>query len=330
MDLKKLRLNSIFSQQGRAPSNSSSGFNILDTFLNSILPMIQNQGPSVMDLRREGNIKREHERVANEGRTAFNMSRMRPALPEIAQNMMQPEKPMNTVMQGINPYQEATLALRSRELESREGLNKAKQGETVRKNIATEEDRARRTAVLEQKLANDDLTESEAAELQAAREFEKTRMGQRFTRERDETQQGNRLEVVDRQAEHATVRADKNAALQRELVNIRNDNSKAAVERKAEIEKELAADKPLVPSQEKTSVQLKYNKLINEKPEYRDFVSINPDTGLVEVLPVGETKAWARDTVGPTEAQRQEILKYLGMTTDEKKEVAKKDSLGIR
>lgn len=171
MDIRKLRLKSILppvAQQGRAPS--SSGYSILDQFINQILPMVQ--GPHPETLRQEGLAKKEQQHQERLSRDQFNTSRVRPALPQIARSMTE-EKPMNTVMQGVSPYQEATLAMRSRELESREGLNKQKQSESVRKNLATEEDRARRTAVLEAKLANDDLTESEAIELQSIRGMEK-------------------------------------------------------------------------------------------------------------------------------------------------------------
>lgn len=337
MNISQMRLNSLFPTDPK--KKKSSGYGILDEFINNIMPMIQGQG-DVNRLRQEGDLKAEQQRTDNAVRTQFNLGRVAPALPQIAQSIMQPQQPeMRTVMQGMNPYQEATLGLREKELLSREALAKDKQTETERKNLATEADKKARLGILLEKESKNDLTESEAIELKAFKDMARIQQGQRFTTTRDETQQGYAKDRIDKTAEHAGVRqedqqkatkelTERRAELEREAIILRSDNSKEAVERKAQIDRELAINKPMVPSQEKTNVQLKYNKLINEKPEYRDFVSINPDTGLVEVLPVGETKAWARDTVGPTEVQRQEILKYLGMS-DEKKEV-KKDSLGIR
>lgn len=272
MDITKLRLKSILPPTPRrAPS--SSGYSILDQFINQILPMVQ--GPSPEVLRQEGLAKREQQHQERLGRDQFNMSRMRPALPQIAQSMQTEQPEMRTVMQALNPYQEATLAMRGRELESRENLNKQKQSESVRKNLATEEDRARRTAVLEAKLANDDLTESEAIELQAMRGMDKQKQGQRFTVTRDETLQKGRETIVDKQAENAAKLVDKRGVLEKEYIALRNDNSKAAVERKAEIDRELAAENPLVPSQEKTAIQIRMNEFLRKNPEYDEFVSLD-------------------------------------------------------
>lgn len=269
--IKGLRLNSIFSP--RKPS--SSGYGILDQFINQIMPMIQNQGPTAMDLHREKLAKadQQHDDMV---RDEQNFLARRPAaLPQIARASMEPEPPMRTVMQGVNPYQEATLGLRRQELESREGLAKDKQTEVERKNKATEEEKQARLKLLQDKEGKNDLSESEKLELQFLKDMEKIRTGQRFTTQRDETQQGNALARINATGKQAGARQEDQQKFtnERDEANFGRDIKK--IENTFTNRKALEANKPVSSSQEKVAIQNRMNDFLRKNPEYAEFVTLD-------------------------------------------------------
>lgn len=298
--LQRSRMNSMF---GSPQARSRTNYPIFDEFLSSIAPLMDNQDST-----------RETPELKFKRQQFDKQNEFTPAIPNPAFQLEMPEPPEQkqpNVSLGINPYQSATLDLRERELSSREALNKAKLEEAEKKNTLAAEDRSKRTALLEEKESKNNLTEEEKIELKFLKDMERQRQSQRFTETRQEDAQ-----------RFTESRDDKRANLERELVNLRNDNTKAAVERKAVIDRELAAFrqdiKPDSATQEKTAMQVKYNKLINQKPEYRDWIT--NENGVITVAPVGEVKNWAPDVKGPTKEQREEILKALGMNEEKKEE----------
>lgn len=311
MDIKKLKFNNLFPTTPKKPAPSSSGYAILDKFINSIMPMMQNQGMG----RQERMRNRERRDENNMRRDEAFFNRPVPALPQISRSMLEPEKPMNVVLGNqLNPFQEATLGMRGRELESREALAKDKQTEVERRNQATEEEKKARLKILQDKEAKNDLSESEALELKFNRDMEKIRSGQRFTNQRDITQQGNALDRIDRTGELAAQGREVTGAQAMQRQNdaqaattardiVTQQNALGRTTHASNIKKEIAAGKP----DTKQLVLQRVNELITLNPKYADYIEVDQNTGVIEIKPPSVPgKMWG-NTVGPTPEEHQQI-----------------------
>ena len=67
-------------------------------------------------------------------------------------------------------------------------------------------------------------------------------------------------------------------------------------------------DKPLLPAQEKTRLQLKANEATQEHPEWAEFISIDPNNGMVKIEPPNPGKFWDS---GPSKEMYDEMIKYI-------------------
>ena len=68
-------------------------------------------------------------------------------------------------------------------------------------------------------------------------------------------------------------------------------------------------DKPISPTQQKVQYQLKANQAIQERPEWSEFISINPNSGMVEIEP--PSKTWLGRQTGPSKEQYDEMVSYI-------------------
>lgn len=313
---------------------TGSGFGILDTFL-QMLPMIQQQKreEALRGKAEQIGERQYNDRVRKEQQQNIVPPMMMPqrGLNSVA-NRMEQDKPMDVVLANqMTPYQEANIELRRRQMDTKGALDKAKLEQTDAKNKVSEGDRATRTAILQKKADNDNLTEKEAMELTQLNALARQDDAQKFTTGRDITTQESALANIKARG----VEADTKQTKQQEFITAKDkanfDRDIAKIDKTFTNKEKLQNDKELAPGQQKTAAQLKYNELVNEHPAYKNFVSINPDTGLVEVAEETKPgKVWG-NTDGPTKEQREEILSFLGMGGKGKKADAKKsDPAGIR
>lgn len=202
-----------------------------------------------------------------------------PRLPQIAQSIVKPEvkPPMNVVFKdSISPYQQAQLSARDKDRESRELLagKRIEQGDTKiedakAKTKGAENDRERRTKILEDKAKLGTMTDREKLEfsaLTAANTTATTQAGmntrqddqQAFTEDRDKTTQESALARI-----AATLLGRDQSQINAGDITSRHIRERAA-----------ADDKPQSSTQEKTAIQLRMNQLLNEKPELRDHIKL--------------------------------------------------------
>lgn len=69
-------------------------------------------------------------------------------------------------------------------------------------------------------------------------------------------------------------------------------------------------ERPELATQQARQIQNKYNILINRRPELRDFVKLDPASGMPMVTPAGQKGFFGRVT-GPTKEQFDEINQFL-------------------
>lgn len=205
-----------------------------------------------------------------------------PRLQQIAQSVVEPQMkpPMNYVFKdSISPYQQAQLAARDKDRESRENIagGKLEQAGTkitdaAQKTKNAEADRERRTKILESK-DKKDLSEKETIELNALNrmkqiETQQKGMGARqedaqvFTTGRDVTTQ-----------ESALARIKANAANTDRQIGLRGDESRATNAASAADKR----DNPESSFQQKTAIQIRMNRFIRENPEFQDKIKLDDD-----------------------------------------------------
>lgn len=104
---------------------------------------------------------------------------------------------------------------------------------------------------------------------------------------------------------------------QRQTENVRQQGRETLEDMKARHAQELKQFEsnlgPLtadLPTQQKQDIQNKYNILINKNPELRDFISLDPNTGMPMITPVG-TKGIFGNNKGPTQEQFDKINEML-------------------
>ena len=68
-----------------------------------------------------------------------------------------------------------------------------------------------------------------------------------------------------------------------------------------------------LPTQQKVGLQLKANQAIQDHPEWEAFISVNPNTGMVEVE--SPSKTWYGGTSGPDQETYDAMVAYLRGTT---------------
>lgn len=71
----------------------------------------------------------------------------------------------------------------------------------------------------------------------------------------------------------------------------------------------VTADKDLLPSQQKTNLQIKANQYIQEHPEHTEFVKINPNTGMIDITP--PSKSWTGAQSGPSKEVYDAIVTHM-------------------
>ena len=213
---------------------------------------------------------------------------------------------------GITPYQQAQLELQKEALGVRERLGSA--GIESREKIAGEREetkrdeltiRQQRADVYEFKARNPDakiitqkggnvlainpitgetirdfgssgmLSDAERIALEQAGSVEQIRERGREERETEKTRQTGRESLQQMRERHAR--------------------------EQAEFESQLPGKTSALPSQQKNAMQMKYNRLINEHPEWRNWISLDAETGLPIIAESGAKTGMIgmRDVLSP-------------------------------
>ena len=222
--------------------------------------------------------------------------------------------PLNVQYAGMDEYQRALIGLREKELAQKGSL--AEQGLDLQsRKVDISQQRA---DVYEFKAKNPNLKiqDNKAGKIQAinpqtgevVREWDSGSLSEKDKIEL--TQQGKIAAIQEtgketrenigargeQERQNITARGEEQTRLtelkhqlERELIALRGDQSVRAIERRAELQRDLDVlreqdrlSRPNVPSQEKTNIQIKYNKLVNMKPEYGDYLKLDYD-GMPEV-----------------------------------------------
>lgn len=262
----RLRMDNIYGsqqQQQREPSQ----YPMFEEFLRTVVPAIESSKSRGRKFEREkfGREKRAQEDMFDLQARESEKNRMfqeRGNLSQIAAQSAQQQQPMGVKYQPfISPLDEAKLALQSRRADITEGLGLeriAAQREATGGRI----DLGREQLGSREKIAEGRLRSTE--EIAASKNA--------LTRELATLRGNQDMAAVNRRGEIA-----------RELQQIEGEQRLAQIEAGGEQTRQTQAEKPITPPSaagEKTNIQIRYNKFINENPELRDFVSLDPDTGM--------------------------------------------------
>src|SRR3970282_2509573 len=286
------------SYGGNRPSRNSS----FDEFLSTIAPLISAQDATTRRTAREqrgfaaGEKEKEREYASNEAfRNREFQERNRVA--DIAARQAE-QPPMNTRFQPfIDPFKERQLDIQEQRnlINQNLGLERiASQRELGGERINL----GREQITSKEKLA--DLKNASTEQIAAAKaDLER--------------------ELLTTRGVQSASAIERRGAIQKALANITNEARLRTIEDTGEQQRTTAAGRTVKPesaTQEKTRQQLKMNQVLTQHPEWRDYVSINPDTGLVEVADVQKGGFFSKEF---TDETRKEILKALGFTDEEKK-----------
>ena len=207
-------------------------------------------------------------------------------------------KPQNVHYAGMDEYQRALIGLREKELAQKGSL--AEQGLDLRgKEVDIKQQRADvyefRAKNPNVKIVDNKAGKMQAIDPQSGQIIREWDSGSLSEKDKIELQQQGKMAVVEKQGEIGSRQiaergeeqrknTELQGRLQKELAEIKDNNSRDAIERRAEIQRDLLTlreqmrgDRPNVPSQEKTNIQLKYNKLINLRPDLREYVELDDE-----------------------------------------------------
>lgn len=219
-----------------------------------------------------------------------------PVLQQIGQQIASPDQePQNTRMGyggGINPYQEAQLAFKQKELESRERLageqlsskeklaadklELEKQDQNIRQQRANVYD-------FKSKNPNSKFMQGRDGRLRAINPItnQVTDLGETGLSESEliELNQSNKLEVVKATGDQARETEGVRQRGRESLEDIRNRHAREL----KDLESEQPSKSANLPSQQKVALELKYNQLINLRPDLREFVKRDLSSGEIKV-----------------------------------------------
>lgn len=254
---ERLRMQSIFGGGGRAfAPTTESPLAMLDQFINRLPP--ENSSP-----------------IQQIGQ-------------QIAQPELEPQSNVRVLGHGINPFQEAQLALKQRELESREKL--AGESQNIRKGEL--DIKQQRTDVYKFKSENPAakfIVNKSTGTMQAVnpttgetvRDFGVTQLGEEDLINLNQKKALERIEAGGEQA--------------RETEKVRQEGRETLADINARHKKELEEFKTgqpsrsaNLPTQQRVAIELKYNQLINQRPDLRSLVSRDQYTGDIQVADPGE------------------------------------------
>ena len=207
-----------------------------------------------------------------------------PMIQQIGQSMMEPQQPMNTrFMEQIDPYKQAQLDLASRKLESAERIAGGNQ-DIKKSQLGISE---QRNKIAEFKAQNPSMKLLTPGDGHVYAVHPVT---------------GAKIDMgIDTLSDQDKLEFQRNTGLEniaargyqdRTTEGVRQQGRETLADMKARHTKELkeveaGESKALLPTQQAKNFQVKYNTLINERPDLRKFVSLNED-GMPVIKQVGE------------------------------------------
>jgi hypothetical protein len=212
----------------------------------------------------------------------------RPVYEELAEQLFQqkPQGQQNVVFQDVLPEVErAKLAQRAAEMQSRERLAGEKLSSQEQLKGRELDIRQQRANVYEFKAKNpslqitvgkDGITRAFNPVDGSMTELGKTGMSEQ---EAAELNQQHSMERIETRGEQARDIQELRHRQILEQIAARGDESAGL----AELRALLAGDRDLIPTQRRADIQLRYNQMINEHPEWKDYVRMNPNTQMPEI-----------------------------------------------
>lgn len=156
---------------------------------------------------------------------------------------------------------------------------------------------------LEHLMSRQDLSDSEKASLADKYKKEQIQLKGDLDKARQETQGSQKLEQIDAKG-----------AIDKDIQELRGTQKTGQIAQTGEEARTTKAVAPggagatsQLPSQQKVQQQLKANKGIQDHPEWKNYITTNPNTGMVEVTPPS-TSYFSR---GPDQPTYDVIIKYL-------------------
>lgn len=149
---------------------------------------------------------------------------------------------------------------------------------------------------LQRLITNRQISIQDARDAAAMRRVEKQQAG---ATERVEKQQAGALERTREQQAGANTRNQNNIAAALKKTNIQQ----AGATERAKIGSKSAT----LPSQQKTEQLLKANEVLNQHPEWDEYIDVDPNTGVVRIAPEGTGKPWFGNEGGLDKATRDQI-----------------------
>jgi len=140
-----------------------------------------------------------------------------------------------------------------------------------------------RINILKDKEAKHTLTDKEAIELNAAKKSEQIDQQGNIKSGQIDQQGDIRSRQIGEQGDNTLAAVDARNAGNLEAIGARGTESRETKQVVPGKNTSPVADKDLLPSQQKTNLQIRANQYVQEHPEHKDLVKINPNTGMVDI-----------------------------------------------
>lgn len=307
-----------------------TGYRLYDTFKSQVLPSIKNAIGQNRAYQEEG-VDETRAFDMQQTQDAQDFTLKRDNLARIAEMQKEANKPMNIVFDNFDRISakdkkafelaERGLKIRDENLGDKLELDKMKAAETARKNLATEGLSGERNEINRFRVENPEL--KMYAQPGGDTVFWHPQTGQTvrtFGPSGINTDTQNITEKAEAAKGVNTANQELRAQLERDLVNLKNDNSVAAQQQRARSQEQLARlnNELLNPSEQKQDLVNKATRMLAEEPGLEKYISIQegrvvikPDTPAIYLsrlfgdnatdinLPSSGTSSVAPDTEAP-------------------------------